>query len=256
MSSTTTSATSDSDDSSSEVQQAQTEKLLESKTNKRKRVKEESDESPSSGEAVKKQKTQDKATGEVKAVKKYVDKEPCQCKNCKYKKPRKEGEEIKRRKRQVNLIEDGWVLHFTGVDQAFINRVIHDFRDEDAKKIYPNGKAILLDRTLIKMDLSKEQKAEIARKYRLNTQSKKKESELDKELTPEEIEKKLKEAEKRKEYNSRPDVIARRKKVLNATREVQRELKAKNIEVVKALLKEKLGDKAPKIRMRNYNTAK
>jgi hypothetical protein len=247
MSSTTTSATSDSDESV-EIEQAQSEKLEEKKVKKRKRDPE-SKEEPS--ESLKKQKGED---GEPIKKKKNVEKEPCQCKNCKYKKPRKEDGQVRKRKRQVNLIDDGYVLHLTGVDQPLIDRILQDFRDEDAKKIYPEGKARLLDRSLIKMDLTKEQKAEIARTYRMNSLNKKKESGEVKELTEEELLKKIEQAEKRKQYNQNPKVKERKQKILNATREIQRELKLKNLEYVKQKLEEKLGPDKPQIRMRNYSS--
>jgi hypothetical protein len=249
MSSTTTSATSDSDESI-EIEQAQTEKIVEKKTKKRKRDAESKKEPSEPSE--KKQKGQD---GEpVKKKKKVVEKEPCQCLNCKYKKPKRKGEQVKKRKRQVNLIEDGYVLHLTGIDQPLIDRVLQDFRDEDVKKLYPEGKAKLLDKSLIKMDLSKEQKAEIARNYRMNSLNRKKESGEVKELTDEELLKKIQQAEKRKQYNSNPKVKERKQKILNATREIQRELKLKNLDYVKQKLEEKLGPDKPQIRMRNYSS--
>lgn len=159
----------------------------------------------------------------------------------------------KKRRRCYKTIEDGYVLHITGVDKDLVDAMIRvEFeKDEDLHEHYPNAKCEYIDRSLITLALSKEEKKKMQREYRKEYHERKKVDMEKKEPTEEDIKKIEENKEKRRKYNALPQVQERKKLANAAKKEFIDIMKQLQPELYREHMSKRL-PKAPRISMKNY----
>lgn len=150
-------------------------------------------------------------------------------------------EEMEKRKRKrrklTKKVEDGYFLHITGVPDSVPHEIAFQFTQDETLSDYPNAKARIIDRELIQILPSEDERREIRRQYR---------QEYNRNMSAEERKQKIESEEaiaKRKAYNALPEVKERKKERAKERRKLLRLYQQQNPKLYNEYMGEKFSKK-------------